>query len=311
MGRKTGAGGRRVSVREAEWQDLTDRVTESLGCLEDGNCLILQTRDDEPYYVQVRVEGQDAYAMEAVSNRFLHGWRQLDPTAESRLRALAWRPPTDIGEGPPNWWCQYRQAEGQRGVAQLTIATLRKVYGVPRPCALVYRAFSPNEGEILLPTVGLQRLGRQKKLTSRVDDFLRRYLETDEIIVDDDGDRPIRFDDAMVFVRVMSDPGYVAVFSPAILGVTRTPELVDAVNDINCSIRIARASVAGEAVVIAAEVEDQGDITDGLTGALNAVSSLSNFYGTDLRSRFKGRSYFENPVEDQGQPSELGCGLYL
>lgn len=62
--------------------------------LEAGHFLILRTQEEQPYYVQVPAEGAGGFRIEAVSNRFLNGWRRLDATAEGRLRRLDWRPPT-------------------------------------------------------------------------------------------------------------------------------------------------------------------------------------------------------------------------
>jgi hypothetical protein len=282
-----------------------------LGCLELGHFLILQTRDDEPYYVQVAAGGPEGFRMEAVSNRLLTGWRRLDATAHARLRRLGWRPPTDIGDGPVNWWRRYPQGTPTAEMAEMAVRTLRKAFDIPRPTDLVYRAFSRGEGDMLLPTLGLARDRGPGPLDDRVDDALRGLLEVDEIVRDDDGDRPVRSGDAMVYLRVVTDPGYVAVFSPALVHVSRTPALVEAINDVNHSIRVARAFVTDTAVVFAAEVDDQPDIRAGLISAFNAVSSLSNSYGAELQARFGGHTFFADPAQAAEPAPEPGCGLYL
>ncbi len=85
--------GRGSSERASEWQALVSRLAEALGCLEEGHFLILQTREEAPYYVQFGGGGAQGMRVEAVSNRFLEGWRRLDATALARLRRLGWRPP--------------------------------------------------------------------------------------------------------------------------------------------------------------------------------------------------------------------------
>lgn len=271
----------------------------------------MQTRDDEPYYVQVADAGPEGLRVEAVSNRFLTGWRRLDATAHARLRRLGWRPPTDIGDGPVNWWRCFPQDAPAAEIAELAMGTLRKAFDIPRPTDLVYRAFSRGEGDMLLPTLGLARDRGPGPLDDRVDAALRGLLEVDDIVRDDDGDRPVRSGDVMVYVRVVADRGYVAVFSPALLHVSRTPALVEAINDVNHSIRVARAFVTDTAVMFAAEVDDQPDIEAGVINAFNAVSSLANSYGAELQTRFGGHTFFAEPTQAAEPTPEAGCGLYL
>jgi hypothetical protein len=261
--------------------------------------------------VQFAAGGDQGFRVEAVSNRFLNGWERLDATAEGRLRRLGWRPPTDIGDGPPNWWRSYPAGAPTTKMAELAVATLRKVFEVPRPVAMVYRAFSRDGAEILLPALGVDHHQRGLPLGDRVDAALREYLEIDEIIRDEDGDRPVRSGDAMVYVRAVTDRGLVAVFSPALTGVTGSTAVVKAVNDINNSIRGARASVADDAVLIAAEVYDQPALEAAVINALKAVSSLANSCGAELKARFGGTTYFDDPAPPADDDPERRIGLYL
>jgi hypothetical protein len=260
--------------------------------------------------VQFAADGEDGFLVEAVSNRFLNGWERLDATGEGRLRRLGWRPPTDIGDGPPNWWRSY-PAGATTEMAELAVATLRKAFDIPRPVALVYRAFSRDDEEILLPTLGIEHHKRRASLDARVDAALREYLEVEEVIRDEDGDRPIRSGEAMIFVRAARDPGFVAVFSPALTGITRSTALVKAVNDMNISIRRARAAVTDDAVMIAAEVYDQPALENAVVNALKAVSSLANSCATQLHPRFGGNTFFGERTPPTGDDPEPGTGLYL
>jgi hypothetical protein len=288
----------RINAREAGWQWLAQALAVVLGCLEGGHFLILSTRDDEPYYVQFACGGREGMRVEAVSNRFLGGWRRLDRTAEGRLRRLGWRPPTDIGEGAVNWWRVFPEGGDLTEAADLVVATMRKAYDTARPAELVYRAFSRSGEEILLPTLGLDRQADRTPLDERVGRALSELLETEELQRDDDGDWPIRSGDAMVYVRVMAEPAYVAVFSPAVLDVTPSPELVDAVNQFNSNIRVARAFLTGRTVTVAAETDDQAEVGETVVNAFKAVSSLTQCCADELQARFGGRRYFGEPVHD-------------
>jgi hypothetical protein len=300
-----------VNARDAEWQKVASQLAEMLGCLEAGHFLCLQTRGDAPYFVQCAAGGSDGFLLEATSNRVLPDWRRLDATAQGRLRRLGWRPPTDIGDGPVNWWRLYPADTPARQMAELAVATLRKAFDVPRPRMLVYRAFSRGGDEILLPTLGVAHYQRRAPLDERVDAALRDYLQIDEVIRDEDGDRPVRRGEAMVYVRVVADPGFVAVFAPALLNVTPSAALVEAVNELNNKIRLARASVAGDAVMIAAEVDDQPALESGVINAFKAVSAIANGCGPDLQARFGGNTFFAQPAVSGEPRAEPACGFYL
>jgi hypothetical protein len=211
-GRATGRG---PDERAGEWNALRVALGATLGNLERGQYLILQTRGEGDYYVQFAAGGTDGLIAEAVSNRSLDGWKRLDPTSERRLRRLGWRPPTDIGDGPVNWWRHFDAPVPADEVAKLAVSTLARAYDVPRPSKLVYRAFSRDGEEILVPGLGVDRLpraGQLPPLGDLVDHALRAWLDADTISYDDEGDAPIRCGDAMIFVRILRDPEMVAVF---------------------------------------------------------------------------------------------------
>jgi hypothetical protein len=115
----------------------------------------------------------------------------------------------------------------------------------------------------------------------------------------------------MVFVRTVKDRGFVALFSPALLGVTRSAALVKAVNDMNNWIRGARASVADDAVLIAAEVYDQPALESAVINAFKAVASLANSCGAELKARFGGNAFFDEPAPPLDADPEPRTGLYL
>jgi hypothetical protein len=303
----------KTNTRQSEWNLLEQRLAVALGCLEEGHFLILETHDEEPYYVQFACDGEEGMRAEAVSNRFLAGWRRLDSIAEGRLRRLGWRPPTDIGEGPVNWWRSFESPVPVEEIAAMAIATLNKAFDVTRVSALRYRAFSSSGEAILLPTLGLARNHEGSGLlTDRVEAALKSYLELDELIRDCDGDYPVRSNDAMVYVRTWPDRNYVGVFSPVVLDVTRSPALVAKVNRINSDIRVARAFVTNNEVIMAAEVDDHDGLEAGLISAFQAVAALSNLYGDELQAQFGGRTFFQEPAgAPSGTEPEQHLGLYL
>jgi hypothetical protein len=162
----------------------------------------------------------------------------------------------------------------------------------------------------LLPTLGLERAPDApdgQPLSERVEQALQDFLGLDELIRDPDGDIPIRSGDAMVFVRLLAGRDFVGVFSPVLLDIDRTAGLIEALNEVNRNIRVARAAVTDHEVIFAAEVEDGPGAEGSVVNAMEAVSSLANSYGDELQSRFGGRTFFQQPAT---QPDEH-TGLYL
>lgn len=301
---------RRASARRQEWEGLTARLADTIKVLEDGHYLGLQFRADPPYYVQVAVTPA-GLRPEAVSNRFLKGWQCLDATAIDRLRRLGWRPPTEIGDGPVNWWRHFDHPVRAQEVAALLTSTLNRAFDAARVDQLEYRAFSRPCDSVLLPGLGLARETpgpEPASLELRVDAYFKKLLEVDELTRDSDGDIPIRWGDHMVFVRVTSDPGYVRVFSPVLHDLNRDAELIAAVNDINLEIRIARFLVRGDEVLVSADVDDTLAIDGPLSDAYHAVGSLAPHYAGVLQARFGGATFFGQKVDP---PGPAATGLYL
>ncbi len=304
------AKARRVSTRRRGWDRLTARLADTIEVLEEGQYLGLQLRAGVPYYVQLAVTSEGVRA-EAVSNRFLEGWQRLDATAIDRLRRLGWRPPTDIGDGPVNWWRHFDCPVPAREAAELLTSTLHRAFDVARVDQLEYRAFSQSGDTILLPGLSLAREVAGPKpasLERRVDAYFKHLLGLDELTRDSDGDIPIRWDDHMVFVRVTSDPDYVRVFSPVLHDLEPTAELMAAVNDINLEIRIARFLVKGSEVLVGADVDDTPAIEGPLSDAYHAVGSLASHYAGVLQARFGGATFFGQIVDP---PGPVSTGLYL
>jgi hypothetical protein len=106
-------------------------------------------------------------------------------------------------------------------------------------------------------------------------------------------------------------PGLRRRLSPALQGLTRSSALVEAVNDINNSIRGARAAVTDDAVMIAAEVDDQPALDSAVINAFKAVSSLANSCGAELQARFGGNTFFGQPAPPLDDSHEPGYGFYL
>jgi hypothetical protein len=118
--------------------------------------------------------------------------------------------------------------------------------------------------------------GTDQSLPNQVDASLRRYLEVESIHHDDNGDVRIRSGDAAVFVRVLPQEELVAIFSPVVSNVRKSPSLLRAVNDMNGELRLTRALIAGSEVIVATEVPGGAGVDAAVPIACDAVALASN-----------------------------------
>lgn len=138
--------------------------------------------------------------------------------------------------------------------------------------------------------------------------MVRSYVETmiesmtgcDRAQVDDDGDYPVRWRNALYYVRV--DGGehpVVRIFSVAVAGVEPSGELLEALNEINAKVAFARVfHVKGQVLF---ETELFGETLDDheFDNACVAVASATDYYGPLVADRFGGSTAFEHE-KDQG-----------
>ncbi len=277
----------RRTATESEWTRTRNQITQSLTALEPGFFLVLETRDDDPYYVQILSKGTEGFRAEAVASLVLPEWKRLGEWGDERLTALGWNPPSDKPETKSaNWWREFGLEEAPE-LARLAVATLREPFGVTHPHSLVYVASNKAGDVILLPGIGIQHRPAPAPLAERVSSALQRIFQVETVERDGDGDWPLRIGEGMVYVRAMEREGVVSVFGPALLGLSSSPQLLEAVNSVNAKIHGARAWFAGDAVAVASEFVDTAEL-EGLRPAIETVAALVHVIGQELAATFGG-----------------------
>lgn len=127
----------------------------------------------------------------------------------------------------------------------------------------------------------------------RLTAVLRAYLALgpdEELIVDEDGDVPIRYESAMYFVRLLErDPPLVQVFSHVLRDVPESPELYEAINRINQKVVSARVFWFANNIVAALETPAESLDVEELRHACWAIGSLAAWADTEMQKRFGGR----------------------
>ena len=116
------------AVEQAQsWIDLNEMFSELVTCT--ANTLVIDVESDEwtscPPYIQICVEDDGSYTLEAISNRFLDPPISVDGL--NTLTEMGWEPPID--KKMPNY---HRVVSGNAAysqhIASIIIKTFRDVY---------------------------------------------------------------------------------------------------------------------------------------------------------------------------------------
>ena len=159
---------------------------------------------------------------------------------------------------------------------------------------------------------------RTDMVRAYVESLLERLIGAKQVSPDDDGDYPVRYGNALYYVRLVGDVDpVVQVFSVAVSGVEPTPDLLEELNSINSSIRFARIFWVREQVLIESEMVGEGVEPADFDNACRAVATITDHYGPLLAERFGGKTAFADektdPVEPPATSDELRTrtGQYL
>lgn len=152
-------------------------------------------------------------------------------------------------------------------------------------------------------------------VTSHVETLIECITGVDKAVPDNDGDYPVRFRDALYWVRVSGgdEQPLVRVFSHVISNVTPTAALFEAVNQVNSSLGFCRCCFIDGRVVI--EMEHLGLTlrTDDFRELTQNVAAGSAYFGSMLSERFGGSRPFDSEARgDKRRSSTAGpVGLCL
>jgi hypothetical protein len=136
-------------------------------------------------------------------------------------------------------------------------------------------------------------LGKVEVYRPYVEKLLKELLETDNLIVDGDGDVPIRRGTAMYYVRMIDgDPVAVRVFSVLLRGVKRNAKLLEKLNDLNCEVGFARLMHCDGDVIASMDMVAETVDKDSLDFACNRMGWLADTYDDELKNEFGGETWF-------------------
>jgi hypothetical protein len=276
-------------------------------------------------YVQFARVGTAGLLAEAASNQILAPSLVLTPAQEEGLTAIGWTRPEGGGATGRNFSRRWTPPVPVSEVATLAVRTLRQVFSAATPAALRYRSgsFPGRTAPVLPPDLGIEpdrpepRPGSVGQLagptgepagvapsgdgphaddetTRRLGAALTAFARGANLMPDEDGDIPIRVGSALMFVRAIAGrPPLVQVFSPIVRDVDRTPELIDALNDVNRQVLFGRAFWTDREIIVAMELTAIGIVPEQIAFACVQLGNLADHLDDRLRGRFGGNTVFE------------------
>lgn len=149
-------------------------------------------------------------------------------------------------------------------------------------------------------------------VTSHVETLIERITGVNKATADQDGDYPVRYRNARYFVRVAGndDRPLVRVSSTVVSEIEPSPDLYEAVNDINTRLGFCRCFWLQGQVQIEAEHLGMTIKREDFFELADNVASASDYFGPKLAERFGGKLAFEDSKgEDYDEPP--APGMYL
>ena len=129
-----------------------------------------------------------------------------------------------------------------------------------------------------------------------VEQQVSQLLGVEKLQVDQDGDIPIRSGSSVTFARLLDGPTgpMFRVFSPLLLDIKGSPELLGKLNELNSGAPYVRFFWTNDAVYCAADLKadtlDPGEIKN----VLDAVTWHADQFDDALKKEFGGRRMMEN-----------------
>ena len=302
------------------WSKFQARLADHIAEMGAEDTLVVdaevgeRAEDGAAPYVQFAGFGEGAMVRgEVSSNEYLAVRHLLTSEQRSQMEALGWAPPTasagePTGSGSANYYADVPVGEADR-LAVMSVKALRDVLGVPHPAFLSADPLGP---ESETPPLGVaptdSAVGSEddavatvpeseEHLRTLVDEALRPLFGS-EPEKDDDGDIPVPYGSALVFVRVERDAPIVQVFSVVVEGVTDRDRAQFEVNVLNRDLRFMKFILVDDRVLAQVHLPAWPFVPEHLRSMLSGMSQRIDELDEDLVARVGGRRAFEPAADD-------------
>lgn len=130
---------------------------------------------------------------------------------------------------------------------------------------------------------------RQDVVQSHLETLMERYLGTDDLQIEEDGDIPVAYRSAVYRVRVLpGEKPHVGISAVMIRDIDPDPGLYEALNELNSRLSHARAFWVDSTVVLAAELVGLGLDLDDLECTCGEIAVTAHCQGPRLAQIFGG-----------------------
>ena len=121
----------------------------------------------------------------------------------------------------------------------------------------------------------------------------------DNVVLDSDGDVPVAYGSAAVFIRViMANPLRYSIFSPLLNEVEETPALYEILNEINQNLIIGSMTVSNKSITLQYSVVASIGIEE-LALIIDYMTDMADLYDNKLQEYVGGNSFFREKNEDE------------
>jgi hypothetical protein len=149
-------------------------------------------------------------------------------------------------------------------------------------------------------------MARADVLRPYVEKTLKELLETDNLIIDEDGDVPIRWGSAMYYVRLLDrEVPLVRLFATLVRGVKKNAKLLGLINQINTEIAMARVYWIENDVVVSTELVAETLDKIELDQACRNIGWIADTYDTKLKDEVGGEMSFADEKPDADPPVDV------
>ena len=152
----------------------------------------------------------------------------------------------------------------------------------------------------------------QQMVSAYLESVIEQLTGVDKAVPDHEGDYAVEVGGARFWARVDgNDPAIVRVYSTVLVGLEPTPELYEALNDINTRMAFLRAFVVHGTVLF--EHEHLGTSMDAeeFANSIRTIASASDFFGPQLHQQFGGEQKFQESKTEEYQAPEVDHPGYL
>jgi len=156
---------------------------------------------------------------------------------------------------------------------------------------------------------------RTEMVRAYVESLLEQLTASEKVTPDHDGDYPVRFRDALYYVRLIGDVDpVVQVFATAVSEIEQSPGLLEKLNEINSQIRFARVFWVSGQVLVESDLIGKTVDPEEFGSACDAVATITDHFGPLIAKDFGGKTFFADQKDEDAATTpeqKESTGLYL